>query len=225
MTNAIITAENDGGSSKAGQSGADIFKALIEKQPVSLETLERLKSLIHTKSETELKDRWESKGFTALNINLQLTRFNDAPKQFLVKQFDRYYTQTIPGLTLQIQNILQVVFVTAKEYILDDGGEYSQLNFALYYGANQGQMTMMYFSLKRVSPGRYNSKFGLTTGTFEIGPSILVVSKSKENFFESKKTFELIPMATEITENHIEQLLQITFIRVTHLMNQFESTV
>jgi hypothetical protein len=69
--------------------------------------------------------------------------------------------------------------------------------------------------------GKYNLSYGDTHGSFTKAPAMMVVQKSKNGFFKSKKSWlEMVPLTPEITKDDLQVLLSTIFPAIANWSSQ-----
>jgi len=192
---------------------------------VSIEHLNQIRNLVRTESTTVLKDRWEAKGFSKIDIELITQKSKGVSPALIVQKLsiDTLFPGVSSKLDSETKVILSGILDACKEIVQDDAEEHIGQKFALTYDAGSGKFGLLYLEVRRnaKNEAKWDLLFAQSVGSFEVAPDILIVEKSKKGFLSSKSWFEMVPLKPQLTANKIDDLFAVVFPRIAEWMNRF----
>eukprot|EP00386_Alphamonas_edax_P009539 GDKI01031343.1.p1 GENE.GDKI01031343.1~~GDKI01031343.1.p1 ORF type:complete len:287 (-),score=128.40 GDKI01031343.1:585-1445(-) len=229
---AVFVAAED--STPAPKKEKSLAEEVIEKAigsltdaagKIDIEKLKQLRDLIRTQSTSEIKEKWQGKGFIELDIKMQAEVAEDVPKPLLMKQLSADKVLSFGGGVLTpddkygVKAMLTAAIERTREFVEYDASFKTQ-GFQLQFKNSHGGYSVVFMGVQRKKEdGLWTWRFAHSSGSFVPEPDYMVLQRSKSSFFSSSSWVEIVPLPTALKVEHVDMLLATAMPRIAKLFH------
>eukprot|EP01118_Nematostelium_gracile_P002480 TRINITY_DN12699_c0_g1_i1.p1 TRINITY_DN12699_c0_g1~~TRINITY_DN12699_c0_g1_i1.p1 ORF type:complete len:224 (-),score=40.82 TRINITY_DN12699_c0_g1_i1:30-701(-) len=183
--------------------------------------LENIQKVLKTESETSIVRREQSTGFSNANLVSRCTYVDGVPLSWIQQKLRP--ESIMQGFQFGQKEQMDAFLNEATSALMNNVRLYRDDVMTITFSGGSGSVAFLYISVKRNEDGTYRYRFASAGGNFQLAPDILIVTKTKSNFFRKKTGYEMVPVEKGLTQNDIQQLTQMLFPMLTSVMDRFAS--